>query len=487
MHDYTITLGYVPTRRDTLPDKPAQEVEKGIRKKVDQILEEIGGVTLVDIREVVPEGILWQKDDIEPVIRYLRGKEVDALFIPHANFGQEEAIAKVAQEVGRPVLLWGPRDPAPEGVDAFRPLDIQCGLFATSKVLARYQVPFTYLENCTLEDPVLQRGLDDFIRVAGVVKSMRHMRIGQIGGRPRQFNSMKVNESELLEKFGIEVTPIWPEELFAVVEKLERGRADAVGCPSGMEMLPCPDEGEPRPADPRIAQRVEEMASALDCSRIPREHLQKMMAVEIAIEELARIHHLDGIAMECWTTLQTRYGINACGILGDLFDHGLVAACETDIHAAVTARMLQAACRGRTAPFIADLTCRHPDNDNAELLWHCGPFAKSLRKKGAGASVRYDKGFYEIEGGAFTLARLDQIGGSYQLFADEAAGCEGPQTNGNYVWVETENWPEWEKKFMYGPYVHHICGVHGRYAGILKESCKYLGGIRHDSVNRIEY
>ena len=485
MRGYKIVLGYVPTRRDTLPAEPARELERAIRQRVEEIVETVGDVELIDISEVAKEGILWHRDDIEPVAHYLKMKGVDALFFPHANFGQEEAVGKVAREVGRPVLLWGPQDPAPLGVDSFRPLDIQCGLFATSKALARYGVPFTYLENCPLDSQLLEHGIEDFVRVASVVKSMRNMRIGQIGGRPRQFLSVKVNESELLERFGIEVTAIWPEEIFAIVNKLKMGRTDAIGDSDGIETPVRVQEN--RTPDPRIEQRMKELEATLDCSRMAREKLETMVTIEIAIEEIARIHNLDGIAMECWLTLQTQFGVNACFILGDLFDRGLVAACETDIHAAVTARMLQAAVRGKTSPFVADLTCRHPDNANAELLWHCGPFAKSLRKKGQGGSIRNEKGFYEIEGGSITLARLEQIGGEYKLFADEAVGCEGPETNGNYVWVEVNDWPEWEKKFIYGPYIHHVCGVHGKYARILKESCKYFNSIQHDSVNKVEY
>ena len=68
---------------------------------------------------------------------------------------------------------------------------------------------------------------------------------------------------------------------------------------------------------------------------------------------------------------------------------------------------------------------------------------------------------------------------------DQVIGCEGPVTNGNYVWIETGNWPEWEKKLIYGPYIHHLVGVHGCYADVLKESCKYIGHLNHDSVNEI--
>ena len=487
MDSYTITLGYVPTRRDMFPGQPAAAMNGKIRERINALCKRLGDIELVDIADVVEGGLLWSLNDVAPVVDYLRSKKVDAVFFPHCNFGQEEAVSKVAKALGKPVLLWGPRDPAPQGEDEFRVFDTQCGLFATSKILSRYSVPFTYLENCWLEDAVLDKGFDQFIRVASVVKSVRGMRVGVVGPRPRQFLSVQVNESELLEKFGIELPTIWTEEVSTVVKKLQKGMQSTIGAYLGVELpITVHDWKEGGEPDPRIAQRVQEFKDTLDCSRMPDDKLAIMATVEIAIEELARVNRLDAVAVDCWAYLACKYGIQACFILGDLIDRGLVAACETDIHAAITARMLQAAARGKSAPFIADLTCRHPTNDNAELLWHCGPFAKSLRKEGVKGSIRAGQGYYEIKGGDLTVARFDQISGDYLLFADQVAGCEGPVTNGNYIWVETGNWPAWEKKLMYGPYIHHLVGIHGSYAAVLKESCKYLKAVRHDSVSTVE-
>lgn len=223
MENYTITLGYVPVRRDMFPDKPAAMMNQKIQVRIKEICEKLGDIELIDIGEVVEGGLLWCKDDVNVVIEYLKAKKVDAVFFPHCNFGQEEAVAKVAKAVGKPVLLWGPRDPAPQGEEEFRVFDTQCGLFATSKVLSRYGVPFTYIENCWLEDKALDVGIEKFIRVASVVKSIQGMRIGVIGPRPRQFLSVEVNESELLEKFGVELTTIWTEEVSTVVKKLQKG------------------------------------------------------------------------------------------------------------------------------------------------------------------------------------------------------------------------------------------------------------------------
>lgn len=486
MKDYTITLGYVPVRRDMFPLADAEKMRDRIRARIEDILLRQSDVKLVTIDELIPGGMLYGNSGVPLIEAYFRENGVDAIFFPHCNFGQEEPVGQLARRMGLPVLLWGPRDPAPDG-ESFRSLDTQCGLFATGKCLSRNRVPFTYIENCWLDSPVLEEGFDKFIRVASVVKAMRYMRVGQVGMRPRQFLSVKINESELLEKFGIEITPIWTEEVTNVIQKLRAGRGETIGAMMGIELPLGPKPAPGNAPDPRIRERMADIASKLDYSRIGEEKLEKIAVVELALEELARVNRLDCLAFECWAYLSSTFGIQACFILGDLIDRGLVAACETDLHAAITARMLQAAARGKSAPFIADLTIRHPTNDNAELLWHCGPFAHSLMKEGEKAKICDCKGYYEIKGGRITLARFDQSEGNYLLFADEVVGVDGPRTNGNYVWVETNDWPAWEKKLVCGPYIHHVCGVHGNYADVLQEACRYIGNLTHDSVNPIAY
>ena len=302
MENYTITLGYVPVRRDMFPDKPAAMMNQKIQVRIKEICEKLGDIELIDIGEVVEGGLLWCKDDVNVVIEYLKAKKVDAVFFPHCNFGQEEAVAKVAKAVGKPVLLWGPRDPAPQGEEEFRVFDTQCGLFATSKVLSRYGVPFTYIENCWLEDKALDVGIEKFIRVASVVKSIQGMRIGVIGPRPRQFLSVEVNESELLEKFGVELTTIWTEEVSTVVKKLQKGMGDSIGTRLGVE-LPVTvrswkEDGEP---DPRIAQRVQEFKDELDCSRMEDEKLALMAAWKLRSKSLP--------ALTIWMQLQSIAGL----------------------------------------------------------------------------------------------------------------------------------------------------------------------------------
>ena len=86
--------------------------------------------------------------------------------------------------------------------------------------------------------------------------------------------------------------------------------------------------------------------------------------------------------------------------------------------------------------FLADLTIRHPQNDNAELLWHCGPFPYSLKKDGVEAKLVDGQERFELKQGDLTVCRFDDIDGEYYLFAGEAKTTTGPKTNGTYVWME---------------------------------------------------
>ncbi|MBR5979459.1 MAG: sugar isomerase, partial [Oscillospiraceae bacterium] len=161
----TVNLAVVPTRRDTFP-APADAVEhkKQVMPVLLEKLSRIHDVNVITAEHLLPDGLLCDQTQVESVYRYLREKEADALFVPHMNFGYEEAVAQLAYRLGVPVLLWGPRDGERDSDENVRTYDTQCGMFATSRALLRYGVKFTYIENCWLDDPKLDEGLDMFIR-----------------------------------------------------------------------------------------------------------------------------------------------------------------------------------------------------------------------------------------------------------------------------------------------------------------------------------
>ena len=135
----TIKIGYAPTRRSIFSAPDARKYRGIIADKLREL-----GIEFVDIDDINDEGLLFDEDDRIKVLEKFRAEGVDGLFLPHCNFGTEFICARLAKDLGKPVLLWGPLDERPEA-DGTRLRDTQCGLFATGKVLRRFQVPFTYM------------------------------------------------------------------------------------------------------------------------------------------------------------------------------------------------------------------------------------------------------------------------------------------------------------------------------------------------------
>ena len=117
----------------------------------------------------------------------------------------------------------------------------------------------------------------------------------------------------------------------------------------------------------------------------------------------------------------------------------------------------------------------------AELLWHCGPFPYSLKDSGCQARLVGGQERFELKKGDITVCRFDDCDGKYYLFGGEGRAVDGPQTNGTYVWFETDNWKRWEEKMMFGPYIHHVGGIYGNYKPVLREAARYLGLIFDDA------
>ena len=153
-----VKLGFAPTRRTVFDKVEAKHYKDAIEHRLRD-----WNVNFTNLDFLNEEGLLFDIGDAKKAAERFMAEGVDAVFIPHCNFGAEDATAKLCKLVGKPVLLWGPRDDAP-GPDGARKRDTQCGLFATSKVLRRYGVPFTYVANSWVDGHEIERGVKAFLK-----------------------------------------------------------------------------------------------------------------------------------------------------------------------------------------------------------------------------------------------------------------------------------------------------------------------------------
>jgi hypothetical protein len=140
------------------------------------------------------------------------------------------------------------------------------------------------------------------------------------------------------------------------------------------------------------------------------------------------------------------------------------------------------ATRGKEKPIQGEFTCRHPENENAELLWHCGPFPLKYKAKGVKPYLYNTKPSFRLEDGQYTIARFQADKGKYYLFAKDFNTCDGPNTFGTYMWAEFEDWEKLEKKIVDGPYIHHMTEIPGNYVEYFKEFTKYFDDIEFDTI-----
>ncbi|MBO4367436.1 MAG: L-fucose/L-arabinose isomerase family protein [Clostridia bacterium] len=453
-----IKLGFAPTRRAIFSAPAAVEY----RKKTADRLRELG-IVFVDIDDINSEGLLYDDAGLAAIAHKFKREKVDGLFIPHANFGTEYECARLAKELGVPVLLWGPRDERPD-VNGMRLRDSQCGLFATGKVLRRFRVPFTYMNNCNLEDREFERGIRDFLAVCNVVKVFRHIRILQIGPRPFDFWSTMCNEGELLDKFNIQLAPIPLPELYAEMRKQREEKTEV---------------------EKVIAYCRENMV----CN-IPDSDLESVAALKAAMKTLAEKYGCSAIAIQCWNALQDEIGIMPCAANSLLNEEGIPVVCETDIHGAVSQLIAEAASMNERRVMFSDWTVRHPDNENGELLQHCGPWPISVAREKPTICVPVafpENGAVsaQAKGGLMSLLRFDGDEGNYSILLGHARGIDGPWTRGTYVWVEVNNLKRLEAKVVEGPYIHHVAAIHGDIVPVVYEACKYIG-VKPDLYDPIE-
>lgn len=463
-HMKDIKIGLAPTRRFCFSVEDAHKCKKMVEEKLKEF-----NVDFINIDSINEEGLLIHREDAKKAAQLFKDKKVDAVFSPHVNFGTEEVVAQMAKEVGKPFLLWGPRDetPLPNGQHL---RDTQCGLFATSNVLRKYGVPFSYIVNSRVDSRTFERGLKNFVAAARVVKNFMGARIGQISTRPGNFYTVITNEQELLSRWGIEMVPITLLKVEKSVDSMIKG-------------------------DKRVIEEAESIGNKIALKNISHEALMKVAALKLFMMDWAKEEDLSAIAIRCHEDLPDALGIYSCFANGELTGSGIPVACETDIHGAISSILLQSASSNDAPTFFADLTNRHPENNNAELLWHCGNFPYKLCNDCSSAFIGGHcniepglpgTGNFEIKPGKITVARFDGMNGEYSLLMGHGRSTTGPYNLGTYTWMEVEDWPLWEEKIIYGPYVHHVAGVHEHCAYALYEATRFIPGLKPDPVQPTE-
>jgi L-fucose isomerase-like protein len=452
-----VRLGVCPIGKFVFSHEDALRQKKIISEKLNE-----WNVSYVLPDGVIPDGMVRKQTHVGPIVAFFKEKNIDALFIPHCNFGTEGAAGMIAKELRVPVLLWGPRDEAP-AEDGTRLRDSLCGMFATSKVLYKLGVPFTYIENCHPHEETFKKGVDKFLRVSRVVRAMRNMKIAQIGVRIDFFWTTIMNESELLKKFGIEVFPV---DMAAFLGEVKSNLASN---------------------RKKYEDELNSYNEWLDYTVLDtHEGILAGLSMRDTLFKLGETEGVSAFSIKSFPTIGDDLGPGT-GLGECLLQERYPLAAESDVHGAVSSVLLESAAASEDPVFFPEFTVRHPDNDNAVLLWHASaPVSLKhtsvkkisveppwILKGNPPKSIRF-----KVKDGPLTVCRFDGETEDYVLGIGEGHTADGPETKENYCWMEVNDWSKWERTLMHGPFIHHCSAIHDRCGDVLKEACKYIPGLR---------
>ncbi|MBR4910681.1 MAG: hypothetical protein IKZ47_05105, partial [Clostridia bacterium] len=317
---------------------------------------------------------------------------------------------------------------------------------------------------CRVESEEFKEGFESFVRVACMVKNFKGIRVGQIGLRPAPFYSVIWNEGDLLEKFGVKMIPI----NFALIEQR-------------MNVVLTENPPEKKEIENYILKNYK-----LD--DLTPQYVERMAAYAVTLKRLFDEFNLDAVSAECWTATPVMFdGLAPCTVYGILNDMGYLVSCESDMHALLTMVLLKCATLGEGKPLFGEFTVRHPENKNAELLWHCGPFPLSQKaESGIDSTARLvnQRSWFRAKDGEYTVARIDREDGKYMILPLLANTTTGPQTHGTYLWAEFDNLQKIEDRLIDGPYIHHFVEIAGDCRKEIKEFCKYFPNLKADNADR---
>ena len=295
------------------------------------------------------------------------------------------------------------------------------------------------------------------------------MKIAQIGVRVDFFWTTITNESELLEKFGIEVLPIdMSDFLRTVVKEVTNEKS-------------------------KYKEELKSIKKWLDTSCIASdEGLINSLAMRDILFKIAEEEKINAFSIKSFNSIAETLG-EGIGLCDTLVQHRYPIAAESDIHGAISSVLLQAASNKKEASFFPEFTIRHPNNDNAVLLWHAvaplslkHPSARKIKilppwilKDLPATSLQF-----RLKDGPLTVCRFDGDTNNYVLGFGEGQTTDGPNTRETYVWMEVDDWESWERRLIEGPYIHHCSAIYDHCADVLEEACKYIPYLKPQQFNK---
>jgi L-fucose isomerase-like protein len=458
-----MTLGVIVGNRDFFPDVLVSEG----RKEVLGILSEMNIEPVIVSEKDTNLGGVETWSDVKKCADLFKANQdnIDGILVVLPNFGNEKGVVNTINESGLqvPILIQA----YPDDLKQFnleRRRDSFCGKISVCNNLRQYGFPFTLTSLHTVSpiDDGFKADLEKFVAVCRVVNGLGSARLGAVGARPGDFNTVRFSE-KLLQASGISVTTIDNSEVF--------GRA-----------------GKLADDDKKVKDKLASIEAYIATDGVPKDSLLKMAKLGVVLDEWMAEHDLNATAIQCWTSIQQNFGINACGLMSMMSENLMPSACEVDITGVASMYALQLA-SGKPSALI-DWNNNYGNDANKCVLFHCSNWAKSFFKESKmahadvlattlGVENTYGAVAGRVTAGPMSYARIttDDVNGVIRTYVGDGMFTDDKlDTFGGRAVVEV---PELQKLLSYiclNGFEHHAAMNPAHTASVLKEAFgTYLG------------
>lgn len=463
-----VTLGIIVGNRGFFPDHLC---ETG-RQTILRVLEREGITAIITPADATNNGAIESLNEARLCADLFRKHrdEIDGVLVTLPNFGDERAIANTLRwaELDVPVLVHAFEDDASKMTIVNR-RDSFCGKMSACNNLRQYGIKFSLTSKHTMdpESDAFAADLRRFAATCRVTRSMKNLRLGQIGARPAAFNTVRYSE-KLLERAGISVETLDLSELLGWIRRMG-------------------DDDAP------VVHKLEEMRAYTRVESIPPESLLKMAKLGVALDNFIDTHGLSATAIQCWTSLEEFYGVVPCTAMSMMSNNLMASACESDIAGTLSMFVLQEAAGVPAA--LLDWNNNYGSDPDKGVVFHCSNLPKAFFETSGDDAHRMDyqeiiagtvgkeNTFGTIVGriqpGPFTYARIstDDLDGVIRAYVGEGTfTSDEMQTFGGYGVFEVPNLQKLLAHICENGFEHHVAATRAEVSGAVVEALgKYLG------------
>lgn len=251
----------------------------------------------------------WQPFEIPKIMRSLKDQDFDLIVIFSATFATSLCIAAIVKRFKIPTVIWA------------SPLRYALATSGLASSFLRDRGYWIKLLNNEPEDSSVRSDIELIAKASRVLHQSRKNKIGIIGKLSPLMLSLPYDLELLKRKLGASTIKI--------------------GIPSLDRALNSVDNRE-------VDKLVHDFKSK-HIVKVKDEPLAKAIRFQLAVRSLVKLRKLDGIALECWTNLFPKYGVNPC--LGHLDD--LTIGCEGDVVSLAGSLILKTI--NGVNPFLTDI------------------------------------------------------------------------------------------------------------------------------------